>query len=173
MATPPPDRSPRLAGSEARPRPLTKMRLKRLLSLGGSCTFGIAAGGETGCPGAPFRRGGHRGGPMLGVGQRAMGHFMAWSRGWAGRAGRWAGLAMERERDLEWTTSTPVYGLVSGGGSRARQDGSWGPSPRAGRRAPARGAQQARGGGGVRAAGTAVCGVLGCFCHRHLGRLTD
>lgn len=36
------------------------MRLKRLLSLGGSCTFGIAAGGETGCPGAPFRGGRHR-----------------------------------------------------------------------------------------------------------------
>lgn len=54
---PPPDRSPHRAGSGARPRPLTKMRLKRLLSLGGSCTFGIAAGGEDGCSGAAFRWG--------------------------------------------------------------------------------------------------------------------
>lgn len=59
-APPPPDGSARRTRGRRGPpglghRPLTKMRLKRLLSLGGSCTFGIAAGGEAGCPRAPFR----------------------------------------------------------------------------------------------------------------------
>lgn len=48
-------------------RPLTRMRLKRLLSLGGSCTVGIAGDAEAAGPRAPFRGGGRRGEPLPSV----------------------------------------------------------------------------------------------------------
>lgn len=169
-APPPPGRSPHRAGSGVRPRPLTKMRLKRLLSLGGSCTFGIAAGGEDGCPGAAFRGGGHRGGPLLRVGQRAMGQFMAWSWGRAGRwAGRWAGLAVEGERDPDWTRAAPA--LRTGERRRLPRAARWQPEPvpSSGAVCACAGRPAARGGGGLRAAGTAACRVSGRFCHRPLG----
>lgn len=78
LRRPPPDRlplrpeDPETGGRQCGLWSLTKMRLKRLLSLGGSSTFGIVAGGEARCPGAPFRGGGHRDELLLRVGLRAM-----------------------------------------------------------------------------------------------------
>lgn len=155
---PPPDRSPLRAGSGARPRPLTRMRLKRLLSLGGSCTFGIAAGGEDRHPGAAFRGGG----PLRRVGRRAMGQFMTWS---GGRAGRWAGLAMEREGDLDRTVSTPAVRPAER--PRLPRAARWqpGPVPSSGAVCACARRLAAGDGGGLRTAGGAVSAGLGRFGH--------
>lgn len=120
------------------------MRLKRLLSFGGSCTFGIAAGGEAGRLGAPLRSAGWTRGRAAAESVRRTGQFIGLEWGLGGSAG----LATEKENGRSWTPPAPAQVRGERRVSRAVR---WQPGPPP----PA---------GGVRMRGAAGAGRRGGRC---------
>ena len=125
--------------------PLTKMRLKRLLSFGGSCTFGIAARGRGWVTGRSVPRGWAPRRTAAKSRVRAMGQFIGLEFG-VGRFGstfaqRWE---WKKGRSLSKTPSVPA--LLWGKQRLLQRTARWqpgsAPPPPAGRSALARSAQR-------------------------------
>lgn len=137
----------------AAPRPLTKMRLKRLFSLGGSCTLGMAApAGQAGCPSRTALRDGPQGKARLRIGLVSPGSAH-WPRAGAGRVGQgcWPGLARAKRKAVRTGRRgrKPRLGTCGASPAHGKMAGR-GPPPRAWRRAGMRacGVTRGRVGGG-------------------------
>lgn len=121
------------------PRPLTKMRLKRLFSLGGSCTLGMAAGWAGWVPPA-HRLAGRAPGQGAAENRAASPGSAHWPRAGAGRVGQgcWPGLTEQRGRRCGRDAAAASPGL--GPAARVPRTARWRPRPappRAWRRAHA------------------------------------